>query len=303
MYTAPHEFALNVPQTLSAVRVEDYKRYVWPARVPRILSGWMGVLAGAIGSAAVVLGIALANAGWSGLVGTQDHAESPYVLIPYPALLALLLAAAVFSGTVLALAARRYWVEVGGPGQPVSPAAIGRAIWYAATLRYLRGGGVDCYYPEDDKPSGTRRSLHALTAYGFGLCIVSTIAAGVLQDIIGQQPPYPWLSVPVISGTVGGIGLLAGCSGLLALKARSSAVTSFAQMTVKDYGLLVALAFLALSGLATLLTRGTAAFGIVFLLHLSSVVLAFASAPYSKFVHVIFRFLAIVRDNVESAAS
>jgi citrate/tricarballylate utilization protein len=303
MYTAPHEFALNVPQALSAVRVEDYKRYVWPARVPRVLSGWMGVLAGAIVSAVVVLAIALANVGWSGLVGTPDRAESPYVLIPYPALLTLLLAAAVFSVAVLALAARRYWVEVGGPAEHAGPAAIGRAIWYAATLRYLRGGGVDCYYPEDDKPSGVRRHLHALTAYGFGLCIVSTIAAGVLQDIAGQQPPYPWLSVPVISGTIGGIGLLAGCAGLLALKARASAVTSFAEMTVKDYGLLVALTFLALSGLATLLTRSTAAFGIVFLIHLSSVVLAFASAPYSKFVHIVFRFLAIVRDNAESVKS
>ena len=74
-------------------------------------------------------------------------------------------------------------------------------------------------------------------------------------------------------------------------------------MTVKDYGLLMALAFLALSGLAILLTRDTPAFGIILLIHLSSVILAFASAPYSKFVHVIFRFAALVRDNLERAGS
>jgi citrate/tricarballylate utilization protein len=48
-----------------------------------------------------------------------------------------------------------------------------------------------------------------------------------------------------------------------------------------------------------LLTRSTAAFGCVLLIHLSSVILAFASAPYSKFVHVVFRFAALVRDNAE----
>jgi citrate/tricarballylate utilization protein len=70
-------------------------------------------------------------------------------------------------------------------------------------------------------------------------------------------------------------------------------------MTVKDYGLLTALTFLALTGLAVLLTRDTPAFGIILLIHLSTVILSFASAPYSKFVHVIFRFAALVRDNAE----
>jgi citrate/tricarballylate utilization protein len=301
MYTAPHEFELNVPKTLAAVRVADYQRYLWPRRVPKVFRGWAGVAAGAAFSAALVLSIAVTHGGWGRLTATTDRAESPYVFIPYPVLIGLMLAAAVFAVAVAGLAGRRYWVAVGGPGRHVGAGAVGRAVWYAATLRYLRGGGVDCYYPEDDRPSGARRGLHALVAYGFGLCIVSTAAAAVLQDLAGQPPPYPWLSVPVISGTAGGIGLLTGCAGLLGLKARSSGVTSFAQMTVKDYGLLTALAFLALSGLATLLTRSTAAFGMVFLIHLSSVILAFASAPYSKFMHVVFRFLALVRDNAEIA--
>jgi citrate/tricarballylate utilization protein len=302
MYTPPHEFDINVPRILSAVRAEDYSRYVWPARVPRILRGWPGLVAGALTCAAVVFIIAVLRVGWAGLIRTPDRAESPYVLIPYPALMVLILAATVYAIAVTAVAARRYWLEVAAASRHVSLAAFSKAVWYAATLRHLHGGGAECYYPEDDRPSGTRRRLHGLVAFGFGLCVVSTISAGILQDIVGQQPPYPWLSAPVISGTAGGIGLVIGSSGLLALKARSSPVTSLAEMTVKDYGLLIALTFLALSGLATLLTRSTAAFGPVLLVHLSAVVLAIASAPYSKFVHVVFRFLAIVRDNAEAAA-
>ena len=299
MYTAPHEFDLNVPAVLTEVRLADYQRYVWPARVPGLLRGWTGLFAGAVASAALFVGIAVAHAGWPAIVAGHAAAASPYRLIPGGVLVGLMLAAVAYSMLIGALAARSYWAATGRRDVPVRPADVLRATWYALTLRYLRGGGVDCYYPEDDQPSPVRRYLHLLTVAGFGLCVVSTAAAAVLQDILGEQPPYAWLSAPVISGTIGGIGLLAGCVGLLLLKARSSPVTSIAQMTVKDYGLLTALSFLALSGLAVLLTRDTAAFGVILLIHLAAVILSFASAPYSKFVHVVFRFAALVRDNAE----
>ena len=299
MYTAPHEFDLNVPAVLTEVRRQDYQRYVWPARVPGLLRGWTGLFAGAVASAALFVGIAAAHAGWPAIVAAHDGAASPYRLIPDGVLVGLMLAAIAYCMLIGALAARSYWAATGSRNVPVRPADVLRATWYALTLRYLRGGGVDCYYPEDDQPSPARRYLHLLTVAGFGLCVVSTAAAAVLQDILGEQPPYPWLSAPVISGTIGGIGLLAGCVGLLLLKARSAQVTSIAQLTVKDYGLLTALTFLALSGLAVLLTRDTAAFGIILLIHLAAVILSFASAPYSNFVHVVFRFAALVRDNAE----
>jgi citrate/tricarballylate utilization protein len=301
MYTPPHEFSLNLPRVLSAVRVRDYSRYMWPGAVPRLFRGWLGLVGGFLISTAVVLVLAVLNVGLPGLVRTTNRAESPYVMIPYPVLLGLILLATAYACGVLALAGRRYWLEVATVDYKVGISGFSKAIWSAATLHYLRGGGGECYYPEDDRPSGLRRRLHSVVAYGFGLCLVSTIAAGILQDIIGQEPPYPWLSVPVISGTIGGLGLIVGSSGLLALKTKSSAVTSVAEMTVKDYGLLAALSLLALSGLATLLTRSTAAFGVILLIHLSAVVLAIASAPYSKFSHIIFRFLAIVHHYAEAA--
>ena len=108
----------------------------------------------------------------------------------------------------------------------------------------------------------------------------------------------------MISGTVGGVGIALGTVGLLRLKMRSSKVTGGQEMTIKDYGLLSALAFLALSGLAALLTRDTGAFGLVFLVHLAAICLTFAAAPYKQVsaVHVVFRFLALgVRDNLELA--
>ncbi|HEY1699600.1 MAG TPA: tricarballylate utilization 4Fe-4S protein TcuB [Trebonia sp.] len=302
MYSSPHEFGLDVPRALSAVRAADYERHVWPARVPRALSGRPGTVLLGLVSVVIVLALAVAHAGWSGLVRSSGSAASPYQLVPYPALVTLMALAALYAIVIMGLAARAYWraVSAAGAGR-VTAGAIARAAWYAATLRYLRGGGVECYYPDDGQPSPGRRHLHAMVAYGFGLCLASTVAAGIEQDLIGIAPPYPWLSVPVLSGTIGGIALLIGCLCLLRLKARSSAVTSFAEMTVKDYGLLTALAFLAASGLAVLAARDTAAYGLILLIHLAAVVEAFAMTPYSKFVHVVFRFAALVRDNLERA--
>lgn len=97
--------------------------------------------------------------------------------------------------------------------------------------------------------------------------------------------------------------MLVGCVGLLLLKARATQVSSVSDMTIKDYGLISALAFLALSGLATFLVRSTPAFGPVFLVHMAAVMVSFGTAPYSKFVHLVYRFFALVRDNVEIGAA
>jgi citrate/tricarballylate utilization protein len=303
MYVPPHEFDLNLPVILSKARLEGYRRYVWPVNVPRLLRGWSGVLVGTLGSTTIMLGAALAFSGPAKLIARPPHGGSPYELIPYPALLVLLLAPALFSVAMFLFGGRRYWLETGGPVAAGKSRAIVRAVFDSLILRNLRGGGADCYYPKDDVASPIRRHLHGLVAYGFGLCFLATVAAAIQQDFLGSDPPYPIVSVPVLSGLIGGVMMVVGTSALLWLKARSSQIVSFAEMTIKDYGLLVALDFLAASGIATFAFRDTAAFGIVLLIHLAAIGVTFAAAPYSKFVHLIYRFLALVRDNLEAPSS
>jgi citrate/tricarballylate utilization protein len=302
MYSPPHEFGINLPQVLSEVRVAAYTDYLWPRRVPRLLRGWCGVVAGIVVAVIIMVGCAIAFSGPASIVRRPSGPGSPYDLIPYPVLLVLMLVPAVFSVTVLTMAGRRYWKQTASVAVAGGWPALGRAIADAVGLRYLRGGGGGCYYPDDETPSRQRRILHSLVAGGFVLCLVSTSAAAVLQDFLGSRPPYPLLSLPVLTGTIGGAAIVVGCAWLLGLKAHASETTSVRAMTIKDYGLLVALAFLALTGLLTLVTRTTAAYGVVLLIHLGAVCLLFASAPYSKFVHVIYRFLALVRDSMESRA-
>ena len=301
MYSPPHEFDINIPVVLSATRLASYQRYVWPKRVPAVFRARTGLIAGAVLSATSLVVLSLATEGWRALIQRPDGAFSPYEVIPYAALLAVIAVPAVFALGVLAIAARTYWHEVDGP-RPNMRSLIG-ALRAAMTLRYMRGGGANCPYPDNERPSPARRQMHHLVAYGFGLCLVSTISASVLQDLIGIDPPYPVLSVPVVTGTLGGLGILVGCVGLLHMKRRSSPVTNFAAMTIKDYGLLVALVFLALTGLAVLVLRTTAAFPLAFIIHMSAVLLAIASCPYSKFPHMVYRFLALVKDEQETRIS
>jgi citrate/tricarballylate utilization protein len=241
--------------------------------------------------------------------GAGAPAGSPYRVIAYPALLVAFGLPAAWTVIVMAWSAARYWRATNGPGWGglASPAVLARALGQAATLRNLRGGGADCSYPGDE-PSGARRRLHHLIAWGFAACAASTVAAAISQDFAGDPPPYPVASAPVLFGVIGGAGLVTGCAGLLVLRrtAASSGTASSDTPAREDpalarrgYALLAALLVLAVSGLLTLVVRNTAAFGPVLYAHLVAVAACFAIAPYTKFMHVIYRFLALVRHNSE----
>ncbi len=189
-------------------------------------------------------------------------------------------------------------------------AALGTALAAAARLRNMRGGGEECYAAGDD-PSPARRRLHGAVAWGFAACFAATGSAAFLQDVLGSPPPYPLLSAPVILGTAGGLSMLAGCAGLIALRRRGGPARAAGVVEqevigqevigqgVADYGLLFGLGLLALTGLLTLLLRATPAFGLILIIHLATIVVCFAIAPYTRFVHAGYRFLALVADAIE----
>src|ERR1700722_1972420 len=104
MYTPPHPFAINVPEVLSRVRLVDYRAHTWPARVPRMFSGWIGVFSGGIITALIVFAIAFARAGFHQLLRAPDAPQAPYQLIPYGLLLVLILLPSGYAVAVMSLA-------------------------------------------------------------------------------------------------------------------------------------------------------------------------------------------------------
>lgn len=297
MYTAPHEFALNPPQLFTRLREDTYRRYVWPRSAPRWMRGRRGVVVWFVAVAAllVVLSVLTNN----GAVFAGPGSGSAYALIPHLLLVAVVTVPVLWTIGVLCAGVARYWKDTHGRlGDLVHPLRWAAALGQGLQLRHMRGGGAGCDYPGDAPASG-RRYFHLATSYGFLLCFVSTTSAWVMQQFLGLLPPYGYLSVPVVTGTAGGLGMLAGCAGLLALKGRSDRTQSTEPMLRADHGFLWALLILSATGLLTLVLRTGPLFGPLLVVHLAAVVVAFGVAPYTKFVHWIYRLLALYKDGLD----
>src|SRR3974390_745524 len=295
-FSPPHEFNVNVPKTLAIARAESYAAYAWP----RSLSGMFarnGLLISAIAAlsvAAFIFGFAV----WTDrqvLYGVHTGPGAFYALMPHQAMAALFGAAFLYAIFALMMGVRAFWRDIGEPvGMRTDLASLWQAITDAASLRYLDGGGVGCFDGED-QPTKRRRMFHHLTFYGFLLCFAATCVATLYHYLLARAAPYAWWDLPVVLGTLGGIGLLVGPAGLLMLKARRDQVLVDQASAGMDTAFLVMLFLTSLTGIALLVCRDTATMGPLLALHLGVVFALFITLPYSKFVHGLYRFAALVR--------
>ncbi len=302
MYAPPHEFGVNVPDLLSTARLESYERFAWPRRL-----GWglrhpsLAVAGATSAGCALALGAALLG---RDLLGTHTGPGAFYAVIPYVAMVVPALVVSALVAAVLLAGALGFWRAAGA--QPVA-LRDGRvwlmAVREALTLRWLGGGGGGCYYPDLERPSAVRRTLHAAVAGGLGLALAATLAAAVLQDVFGRLPPYPVVSPPVLLGTAGGVAMIAGCTGLLVLKPARARDLASPPSRALDVAFLAAVEASAVTGMLTLALRSTPALGVALTLHLGSLAGLYVTAPYGKLVHAVYRFAALLRDVAERAAS
>jgi citrate/tricarballylate utilization protein len=221
----------------------------------------------------------------------------PYLVLLVPALAVSFFFLAVVWGGAIRL--------VRGAGGSLR-SLLDPGVWIGAagdalTLRYLGGGGDECYYPTRDRPSAARRLLHSCVFYGFVLAFASTVAAAILQDLLHQEPPYPLVSVPVVLGVLGGAGIIVGTTGLLWLKTRSDRALGTATMLRMDAAFLVVLDLASITGLLTLALRTTPLLGTMLVLHLAVLAALYVTAPYGKFVHWVYRVAAILQHRVEES--
>lgn len=294
MYSPPHEFAINIPKILSEARIASYKQWSFPSLLARSFANrrvvWM--LAAAAAAAVLLLSLLLipSEQMWSPHGGPGAF----YQLIPYAAMVVGALALATYGAAVWLHGAVHSWREMDVARGTAGIRPLARAVGAALGLRYLQGGGPGCFYP-DERPSAVRRVFHGLVFWGFLSDFVSTTLAYIYQDWLHELPPYSLGSAPVIFGALGGVGLLAGCAGLIWCKLHSDREPMGKGAYGLDYDFLCILALTALTGLLTLVLRSTAALGSLLALHLALVAALFISAPYGKFVHAMYRFLALVK--------
>ena len=246
-YAPPHEFAVDVPKVLAEIREQSYRQHALPR--------WYG------GPVTLILAVSLASFLWA----TRRN-----VTFSHRTMTAIFGTASIFVLGALAAGKIRFWRE---SGELPNLRALRPALHDALTLKYL------------DNNRG-RRWFHHLTFYGFVLCFAATSVAAIYHYVLGWEAPYRYLSIPVVFGTMGGIGLLIGTAGLYAVKRSAS---SF----------LVLLFLTSVTGLLLLTFRETPAMRWLLGVHLAVVLALFVTMPYGKFVHGIYRLGALVRYALE----
>jgi len=301
-FSPPHAYGINLPQQFAEIRLESYAEYAWPKAMSSAFArNGRNMLALVAGSLAFVLLAVLLFVPGTTLFGAQTGAGAFYRVISWGVMTTFASVTLLFSLFSLLMAAFNFWLDTTSAlSRAISFSAIRTALCDAATLRYLGGGhGEGGCNDLDDSFSQTRRRLHHALMYGFLLCFASTSVATLMDHFLGWEAPYSWYSLPVVLGTLGGIGMVIGCVGLIWVKIATDPAPVARKVLGADYALLLMLALVAKTGLLLLLFRATPAMGLLLALHLGSVLALFLALPYGKFIHGILRMTALLKAAVE----
>jgi citrate/tricarballylate utilization protein len=301
-FSPPHEFAVNVPRTLAQVRGDSYRAYAWPGALSGLFArnGLAVSLIAALSIAVFVLGF-VAYGDPAVLFGVHDGPGSFYELMPHNAMALLFGAVFIYAVSALTFSTRAFWRDISGDTPAGGVSAFLQAVKDAGRLRYLDGGKDGCMN-DDDAPTDMRKHYHHATFYGFLLCFASTSVATLYHYLLAREAPYAWWDLPVVLGTLGGVGLVVGSIGLLAAKFRRAPELLDESRFGMDVAFIVMLLLTAITGLALLVLRATPAMGITLAVHLGVVFALFLTLPYGKFVHGLYRFLALVQYARENKA-
>ncbi len=303
-YAPPHEFAVNVPQAMAKLRLDTYTDYAWPSAFGRLYqrNGLTLALATAF---ALVLFLLLALLARGTLL--PGPLQGNFYAVFGHNLLGLMFGS-VFGLAVLALGigVTRFWRGVSpateaddAPAPGLYRAASTEAVSDVLSLKYLGGGHGQGCNNADDAFTLWRQRFHHFTFYGFLLSFAATGFATLYHYLLQRHAPYALDSLPVLLGTMGGIGLLIGPVGLLWLNLQRDPAHGDAAQRPMDRGFIALLLLVSLSGLALLLWRDSGAMALLLALHLGVVMALFLTLPYGKFAHGIFRSAALLKNALE----
>jgi len=301
-YAPPHEFSINVSKTMADLSLETYQEFSWPDFMKGLFrrNGAFTALISAVGMA-IFLIAALMLKGPAGLFSTHTGEGAFYQVLPYGLIVFPISAIVVFLMYGVFLSIIRFWRDIGGKNDELmSPRANLQALWDALRLKYFDGGGDGCNYP-DDRFSMVRRRYHHFVFYGFLLCLASTTIAAFYDHFLHWAAPYPFLSWPVLLGTAGGISMTIGTGGLLYLKPQVDKAPVSQRSFSLGISFLILLLLTNVTGLLLLLLRATPLMGTLLVVHIGLVVGLFITMPYGKFLHAVYRYVALVRHALEQS--
>jgi len=298
-YAPPHEWEINAPLTFARIRGQSYRQYAWPGVLASAFraNGLVVSLMSALMLIVFVFGVTQIRG--SKALSTAVPGGDFYQVVSHNFLVVSFGLMSLFIILALVIGLFRFCRDIGEkPMDMLKPSVLKTTFSEVLRLEYLDGGGWGCAYPSDES-SSLRRWFHHFTFYGFMLCFAATTLGAVYHYVFGWHAPHGYISLPVILGTIGGLGLLVGPVGLLSLKIlRNPDITDSRQIEI-DIAFLVLLSLTSATGLLLLFLRETSVMGALLVIHLGIVMALFLTLPYSKFVHGIYRMAAIAKYALE----
>jgi citrate/tricarballylate utilization protein len=302
-YAPPHEFNIDVPHTLSKLRVESYESLAWPSfAAVAFRRPWTATLA-ALAAGALICALVARTF----MVRVSRGPADFYAVIPHHVMVSIFGIVGLFAVAAILIGHRRFagsaypkdWRANHEGLRRGGSVAQQRAAHDVLTLKHLHATGEDCVDAEEQRRPW-RRWLHHCTFYGFGLCFASTTVAALYHLVFGWLAPYGYSSLPVVLGTAGGVGLVVGPVGLLALDLRRDpALTDVSERSL-GVSFLAMLLLTSLTGLALLALRERPYMPALLVVHLAVVLAFFITIPYGKFVHGVYRGAALLKFRRES---
>jgi len=294
-YAPPNAFGVNIPQAMAKVRLETYQTYAWPKPLGNLYQK-NGLALTMATSIAIILFLLSMQSASTGLFNTNLDGNF-YAIYPHNTL--ALLFGGVFIAMLIAMSmgVREFWRNIST--DPMMWSAASDATHDVLTLKNLGGGHQQGCNEADDAFSLWRKRFHHMTFYGFMLCFAATSIATIFHYVFHWEAPYAYTSLPVLLGTLGGLGLIVGPIGLLYLNLRRHPLHGDAAQKAMDRGFIASLLAISISGLLLLALRETPYMGITLCIHLGFVMGFFLMMPYGKFAHGIFRSASLLKNAIE----
>lgn len=298
-FAPPHAFNVDIPQNLAQIRQASYHKYAWPQPLARAFDrNAVGTVLLLIACIAGAIGLAAALIGTRGLSAPRPDGNF-YDVVPHGVMAGAFGVVGLLVLIAVVVGCARAWRDFGETAADIAaPLAWSAALADVFSLKYLGGGGDGCSTTDLRRSQG-RRHAHHLTFYGFLLCFAATAAGTIYHYVLGWPAPYGLASLPVVLGTLGGIGLLVGPPFLYYERRKADPVLfDPAQAGLAD-ALIVLLFLASLSGLALTALRQTSAMPTLLVVHLAVIMTLFVTIPYGKFVHGFYRLLALLKYALE----
>lgn len=301
-YAPPHEFGVNIPKAMAQVRLETYQEFATPQPLGRLYKSVGIPFVSAL--TLIFFFCMLAVVWYKGTVLFTGYQGNFYAIFPHNFLALLFGATFTVAIVLLGIGISKFWRQTSKViHSKVEKPDLVQATQNVLTLKYLDGGHGKGCNEQDDRYTQIRRVFHHLTFYGFMLCFAATGVATLYHYFLDLHAPYPIFSLPVILGTLGGIGLVIGPSGLLYLNLKRHPLHGDREQKPVDRGFIFLLLIVSASGLVLMAFRNTPYMALLLIFHLATVMTFFITMPFGKFAHGFYRSASLLKFAIEERIS